>query len=59
MSFKDFYLKEKEKLEEEVPTINTTSVGNSSTEGGDANFADKMGPKKKKKKKKKTDDKED
>lgn len=50
MSFIKF-LREQEKIEEETPTINTTSTGNTSSIDGDANFADKIGNKKKKKKK--------
>jgi hypothetical protein len=41
MQFEDL-LNEKKKLEEE-PTITTTSLGNSSTEGGSANFPKKIG----------------
>jgi hypothetical protein len=46
MSFKQ-YLEEKKKQLKEEPTITTTSVGDSSVEGGSANFADKIGTKKK------------
>ena len=42
----------KKKLNLEDATINTTSLGNASTFGGSANFADKIGKLSKKKKRK-------
>jgi len=41
----------KKMLKLETPTITTTSVGNSATLGGSANFANKMGANRKKEKK--------
>jgi hypothetical protein len=46
MRFKDYLEEKKKQLKEEVPTINTSSIGDSSVEGGQANFADKIGKKK-------------